>query len=119
MDILQLLDQSDWIERYEIQDFRQWNGGLYYKLKIVFHDQSILFAREYMDESERNYSFHWQDQNDALIMRWDNAPHHDKITTFPHHKHDKKGSVTENIEITIKKVLKIIQAKLFKTGLKW
>jgi len=48
MDILQLLDQSDWVERYEIQDFQQWNGGYYYKLKIVFHDQSILFAREYI-----------------------------------------------------------------------
>ncbi len=112
MDILQLLDQADWIERYEIQDFRQWNDGLYYKLKIVFQNQSILFAREYMDESERNYSFHWQDQHDALIMRWDNAPHHKSIETFPHHKHDKKGFISANTELSIKEVLLIIQNQI-------
>ncbi|MCA1917027.1 DUF6516 family protein [Methanospirillum hungatei] len=24
-------------------------------------------------------------------MRWDNAPHHKNISTFPHHLHEKDG----------------------------
>jgi len=112
MDILRLLDQANWVKNYDIQDFRQWSGGLYYKLKIVFIDQSILFAREYIDESERNYAFHWQDKNESLILRWDNAPHYRNITTFPHHKHNHAGNVIESTEISINEVIKIIQMKI-------
>ncbi len=112
MDILRLLDQADWIQDYEIQDFRQWSGGAYYKLKIAFKDESILFAREYIDESERNYAFHWQDKNGHLIMRWDNAPHHRNIVTFPHHKHNQENQVLESVEITIKEVIDIIKMKI-------
>ena len=34
------------------------------------------------------YRHHWQDGNGVLIKRWDNAPHHPTIDTFPHHLHD-------------------------------
>ena len=112
MEILKWLDQADGIEHYEVQDFRQWAGGLYYKIKVVFIDQSTLFAREYADEIDRNYSFHWQDKNENLIVRWDNAPHHSKIATFPHHKHDKHETIVASTEITAKEVLEIIQTKL-------
>ena len=30
---------------------------------------------------------HWQDKNNELLIRWDNAPFHRDIETFPHHKH--------------------------------
>jgi hypothetical protein len=33
------------------------------------------------------YRHHWQDGNGVLIKRWDNAPHHPAIETFPHHLH--------------------------------
>ena len=26
-------------------------------------------------------------KNGQLIIRWDNAPHHKQIQTYPHHKH--------------------------------
>lgn len=34
------------------------------------------------------YSFHWQRNDGTLICRWDNAPHHRDVTTFPHHLHE-------------------------------
>jgi len=34
------------------------------------------------------YRCHWQDSNGRLIKRWDNAPHHPEVDTFPHHLHD-------------------------------
>jgi hypothetical protein len=111
MEILRLLDQENWIERYEIQDYRQWEGGFYYRLKILLENRSVLFVREYVDEIERVYSFHWQDQNDVMIMRWDNAPHHRHIATFPHHKHTPVG-IFENLEITLSDVLAEIRKQI-------
>lgn len=108
MEILRLLDQAEWIKAYEVSDYRQWQGGFYYRLKIVFSDNSALFAREYIDETERDYSFHWQDSRNTLIRRWDNAPHHSDISTFPHHKHTEDG-IFESTEISLKEVLKTIQ----------
>lgn len=34
------------------------------------------------------YRHHWQDGRGRLIKRWDNAPHHPEIDTFPHHLHE-------------------------------
>jgi len=36
----------------------------------------VLHAREYADENERTYAYHWQDEENQLRTRWDNAPHH-------------------------------------------
>jgi len=33
------------------------------------------------------YSYHWQNTENQLVMRWDNARHHLQIRTFPHHVH--------------------------------
>lgn len=34
------------------------------------------------------YRFQWQAAGE-LITRWNNAPHHPEVETFPHHKHVK------------------------------
>ena len=65
-----------------------------------------------MDDSERNYSFHLQDKTDNLIIRWDNAPHHSNVATYPHHKHDKEKKVFESTEISISEVIEIILKKI-------
>lgn len=108
MEILRLLDQAAWVESYEMQDYKQWEGGFYYRLKIVLHNHTILFAREYVDEKARVYSFHWQDQDTTMITRWDNAPHHRHLATFPHHRHTPKG-ILENSDITLADVLEVIR----------
>lgn len=33
------------------------------------------------------YRYHLQDAEGALLCRWDNAPHHPTVETFPHHFH--------------------------------
>jgi hypothetical protein len=43
--------------------------------------------REYFSKTGRKYSFHWQKKSGEMISRWDNAPHHTHISTFPHHRH--------------------------------
>jgi len=113
MEILKLLDRITEIKSYEIQDYKQWSDGFYYRLKVVFTDESVLFAREYFDPGQRHYAFHWQNMENRMIMRWDNAPHHLDISTFPHHKHSDK-EISESTEISIKEVLEIIWKRLHK-----
>lgn len=108
MEILRLLDRSEWIKKYEIQEYRRWSGGFYRKIKIIFIDNTLLFAREYTDESERNYSFHWQSENGAMLTRWDNAPHHKHIVTFPHHQHLRTEEIVASGAISLKEVLEFI-----------
>lgn len=111
MEILRLLDQASWIVDYEVQDYKQWQTGFYYRLKIQFQDYSVLYVKEYLDDTERNYAFHWQDKNNNMIARWDNAPHHHHILTFPHHKHDPEG-IFDSLEISLPEVIEQIQQQL-------
>ena len=54
------------------------------------------------------YRFQWQTAGE-LITRWNNAPHHPEVETFPHHKHvrgeDKpKPSRTTNLISILKEI---------------
>lgn len=33
------------------------------------------------------YSYYWLTADNQLKIGWDNAPHHTRLDTFPHHKH--------------------------------
>jgi hypothetical protein len=83
MEVFSLLDSSPIVLTYKIIDFKFWETGSYVKIQIVLIDNSVLHVREYNDEFERNYSFHWQDSLGAFLLRWDNAPHHKNLKTFP------------------------------------
>ena len=34
------------------------------------------------------YRHHWQNKSGMLKKRWDNAPHHPQLDSFPDHVHD-------------------------------
>lgn len=57
---------------------------------LVFIDESKLFFMEYLDlrykPQKLSYSFHYQNKDDELIFRYDNAEHKPKLT-FEGHKH--------------------------------
>lgn len=53
---------------------------------LVEMTERILEARGVLEVTR--YRHHWQDDNGQLIKRWDNAPHHPEVDTFPHHLHD-------------------------------
>jgi hypothetical protein len=57
------------------------------------------------------YKYQWQLENDSLIARWDNVPHHKEISTFPHHIHDDKG-VSASRNMDLKAVTDIILDKI-------
>ncbi len=56
----------------------------------TLNDGSTLHLSEAEGTDWREYSYHWQ-KNNQLIRRWDNAPHHQELSNFPHHVHDSRN----------------------------
>ena len=86
----------------------------YFKIKLTLIDQSELYLFEYVEITSSlpnaiKYRYHWQDKNAKLVMRWDNAPHHPEIQTFPNHMHD--GS-EENVKPSAKPDLSMVLLKV-------
>jgi hypothetical protein len=62
------------------------------RIKLHLADNSLLevseaLAVEGSSLTWLSYRYHWQDTTGHLILRYDNAPHHPEVGTFPHHKH--------------------------------
>jgi hypothetical protein len=60
------------------------------RFALDLRDGTELHIFEYVDFNlhKIDYSYHWQNKDKMLIERWDNAPHHKEIETFPHHMHN-------------------------------
>lgn len=79
--------------------------------KLVFIDKSILEFMELVSPKETEYRFQHMDKNKDLICRWDSAPHHKEISTFPYHLHTKKG-VKESKKVDFIDILDIVTEKV-------
>ncbi|NJO90587.1 MAG: hypothetical protein HC831_17735 [Chloroflexia bacterium] len=113
LEILKWLENSPIVDNFEVLEFRQRLSVFFLKLKVEFIDKSRLFTKEYIDEIENNYSFHWQDSESNFIIRWDNAPHHKNFSTYPHHLHEKEeNKIEESLVISLLEVLEFIENKL-------
>ena len=84
--------------------------------RLLFIDGSMLEFMEYLQEENRlKYRFHLMDKESNMVFRYDNAPHHKDVSSFPHHKHlpcnvaesDDKGimDVLDEIEILTSETL--------------
>ena len=56
METFKSLKSSPIVQAYEVLDYKTWHGGRYFKLRIDLTNDTLLFAREYLDENERDYS---------------------------------------------------------------
>ena len=80
------------IIRRDIRDTGLEKTALFrYRIKLI--DESLIEITERILEERgelktTKYRYHWQTGSGKLIKRWDNAPHHPEIDTFPHHLHD-------------------------------
>ncbi|NHI95064.1 MAG: hypothetical protein EAX96_21415 [Candidatus Lokiarchaeota archaeon] len=108
--ILKLFKESKIIKKYSILDFNSGQDFYYLKAKLELIDSTFLFIREFISSEEHIYSYHLQDAENNLITRWDNAPHHKELKTYPHHKHT--PNVSESYEINIQDVLKYIEKNI-------
>ncbi|MEL7663225.1 MAG: DUF6516 family protein [Methanosarcina mazei] len=55
------------------------NGSILHFFEFVeIHSNSPVLAK---------YRYQWQSPQGNPVKRWDNAPHHKELDTFPHHVH--------------------------------
>jgi len=67
---------SSIIKRYDVIAWDSELTSYRFKAKIIFIDDSQLSIKDYVfATNERKYAYHWQDKNNNLIIRWDNARH--------------------------------------------
>lgn len=111
MNASRLLDVNPHVARHEVLEYKTWSKGYYLKIEAVLNDGSLLAIREYVDPSKRRYSFHWQNRENQIIRRWDNAPHHPHLDTFPHHVHE-GNDVKASPSVTLADVLDLINSIL-------
>lgn len=72
----------------EFLNHESFRGLELFKSKVILKDGSNLRIMEkYRHGALVYYSYYWLDTSNELIIGWDNAPHHPKLKTFPHHKH--------------------------------
>jgi len=109
MEIFNWLSNNEFITDYKILEYWTKPNESYLKLKIHFIDHSELHVREHLDSELKTYSYHWQNSEKILIVRWYNAPHHADISSFPHHVHEgSEENVKESYDIGITEVMKYI-----------
>lgn len=59
--------------------------------------------------SKKKYKYQFRSLSGEMIFRYDNAPHHQNVATFPHHKH-LETVIIESIEPEIAQILTEIKA---------
>ena len=68
-----------------------------YNVKQGFISGSIVLKNGYMldfvevkdaeSSAKLKYRYQYMNQHHEVVFRYDNAPHHRQLKTFPHHKH--------------------------------
>jgi hypothetical protein len=87
------------VQQYRIlrQEITQYSGHIRVRARLV--DGGFLELFEYVTAKPdgtleiKKYRYHWQDANNDIISRWDNAAHHQHLPYAPHHVHLPDGNV--------------------------
>ena len=88
--------------------------------RLRFYDGSTLTFEEKVIKRGRSiekisYRYHYQRADGTLVFRYDNAPHHPEVLTFPDHIHI-EGRVEAAEPPDLSKVLRRIDELLYPTG---
>ena len=92
------------------------------RLRAVLSNGDLLEAFEFVVATPDalqtlTYRIHWQQGDGQLKRRWDNAPHHKEVPTFPYHVHVGIADHIESSEpMTILKVLALVKEELQPEG---
>jgi len=93
----QIADCVHILETTLLRDKRSLHIGII-EGKLIFVDESVLHFIEFINVKQTaevyKYSYHYQDRNGNLVFRYDMAPHHREIESFPHHKHIHSNKLT-------------------------
>ena len=106
-DLIALFAEYPFVTEYQVLNFERTRTTLRLKISATMTDGSRLVISEATNPRGFRYAYQWQDARDQLLARWDNAPHHPHLTTFPDHLH--VGDVLEPVmQPTIRDVFEYI-----------
>jgi hypothetical protein len=98
------LIQNPIISTYEVirKEISPIDGKL--RIKAFIENNSTLEFFIYISElnqeiTQLKYSYHWQDFEQKILRRWDNAPHHLSLSNAPHHEHLSNGIIEPSFNI--------------------
>jgi Family of unknown function (DUF6516) len=85
-----LQHSNGYVERYEEELLTPQRANL--RIRLRFNQTHLLEINEAIvvadDQLEfLDYRYHFQDEQNRLIFRYDSTPHFPNLPTFPHHKH--------------------------------
>jgi hypothetical protein len=88
--------------------------------RLRFYNDSLLAFDETVIEQgivlvKTDYAYHYQRADGTLVFRYDNAPHHPEVSTFPDHIHI-EGSVEAVEPPDLSEVLRRIDELLYPIG---
>ena len=116
LNIVEALRCSPAVKQVQVIDLIDEATVKYLKCRAELMDGSTLHVNESSIAGKNKYSHHWQDAQNQLVVRWDNAPpHHPHLSTFPHHRHE-GGTVHESPHIAIDEVLAEIETRFRAAG---
>ncbi len=108
MEISTLLNSYPFVKGWDVIYLKRTHEALHLKMKIYFSDGCELHTNEYVAFNTRKYAFHFQDKAMNMLMRWDNAPHHKEIDTYPFHLHNGK-QVMPSSAMQLKDILEYLK----------
>ncbi|MBI5408949.1 MAG: hypothetical protein HZA14_06255 [Nitrospirae bacterium] len=104
---------SSTIQKY----FGSSKKDAYIRGDLLFIDMSSFEFAVYITERGKKviinkYRLQFMDSQNRLIFRYDNAPHHKDILTFPNHKHLHDGKVINSNPPKFSEILEEITASI-------
>jgi Family of unknown function (DUF6516) len=79
-----------YVERYEEEILTPKRANL--RIRLRLNQTSVLEMHEAIVVTDSqleflDYRYHFQDEHNRLIFRYDSTPHFPNLPNFPHHKH--------------------------------
>ena len=101
---------------YSLNAVQHSPNTAYVEGEVFFTDGSRLVFFEFLRSApdglnREKYRYHVMDAGNQLVFRYDNAPHHAKIATFPHHKHH-PSDVTDSLAPSFAQVVEEIESTI-------
>ena len=79
-----------YVERYEEEILTSQRANLRIRLRLnqthlLEINEAIVITDDKLEFLD--YRYHFQDERNCLVFRYDSTPHFPNLSTFPHHKH--------------------------------
>ncbi|CCI04719.1 MAG: toxin TumE [Dolichospermum sp.] len=82
--------ENAYVERYQEEILTSQRANLRIRLRfkqthLLEINEAIVITDNYLEFLD--YRYHFQDEKNNLVFRYDSTPHFPNLSTFPHHKH--------------------------------